>query len=277
MKFKLFLMALCFIASTLWASEATFRFDPNDLIGLYTTGDPTAYRPGQTNPRFLNRDGYSVGTGVAATYTDHPSRGSRWTGDDDYYADWLAGLGAGEGIYQFNMWVTTTNYPYSGYLREDSGEQLARNGMYNNDATGLTGTAADGWTAEVDVIYSNTTGGVTYGIIWKTTDSAAYLRPGGADIGEFSFSMTDVIGIREVAGDIVDGDEYRVWFGSDSLTFDDQGWGTTSGRDAFDGSDAHWEGELAVTAEVIPEPATSMFMAVGAVFAGLMRLKQRLS
>jgi len=123
MKLKLVLFSLCFIAASLWASEATFWFDPNDLIDLYTAGNPSGeVMISQTHARHVYQRNGIIDETMAATYTDPADYGSRWTGDDVYYADWRAGLSEGEGIYQFNMWITTSNYPYGSYLRTDSGE-----------------------------------------------------------------------------------------------------------------------------------------------------------
>ena len=263
MKFKLILLLLCLITPSVWASEARFTFDPNDLIDLYTAGNPGGQGLGsQANPRIILGDGYVINSNMAATYSDHPDRGSRWIGDDAHYADWREGLGDGEGIRQFNMWITTSNYPYGSYLRTDYGEQLFRNGMYNNDAYGLSGTAVDGWTAEVDVVLDGD-GGVSYGVVWSTTNSAAYLRPGGADLGEFSFTLKDVAGYRGLPEEIIEGQDYKVWFGSDQLVFDDQGWGTNSTQAAFSNNGAHWEAELYVPAELVPEPASVLLLALG--------------
>ncbi len=278
MKSKTILFSLCYIAATSWASEATFWFDPNDLIDLYTAGNPAGEgMASQTHARHVYRQYSELGTTMASTYTDPEEQGGRWTGNDVYYADWQAGLGAGEGIYQFNMWITTSNYPYGSYSRTDSGEQLFRNGMYDNNAYGLSGTAVDGWTADVDVIYSNSTGGVTCGVIWSTTDPAAFLRPGGADLGLFSFSMVDVAGCKGASENLVNGKNYQVWFGSNSLLFDDQGWGTNSARSAWSSipGTTHWQAEMPLPASVVPEPASALLLMLGGGAGMLMRRVKR--
>lgn len=251
------------------ADSFLFTFDPNDLIELYTSGESGSYRPEQDNPRLVYQRNPLNLEDAAATFTDHPSRGSRWEGDSNHYADWLAGLGTGEGIRAFNIWITPADYlgsygnPYS---REDTLQQMY---SLSNNIVGWNGTASGDWTAEVNMIYSNSTVGPSYGIQWSTTNSEAYLRPGGADLGSFSFTLSDVA-VNELGDSPQDGQAYNFWFGSYSLTFDDQGWGTSSTGAAFsspDGDGAGWEGSMALTAQTIPEPnVTALFGTAAVIF-----------
>lgn len=243
-------------------------------MSLYTIGQSADYAPAQDNPRFLYDGTFSH---VASTYTDHPSRGSRWTGNADYYADWLAGLGEGEGIRSFNIWITTPDYlgatgnPYS---RIDYGQELFCGTNSLSIWTG--GTASGDWHAAAVLVYSNATWGASYGVQWTTTNPVAFLRPGGMDLGLFSFTLDDVwTGSDPLSPEqISPGQSYRVFFGSTAPIFDDQGWGTTSGSGAFTNRPGNqWQGEMRVTAQVVPEPNVVGLLGLGALITLLRRFR----
>lgn len=274
--FKKTLFLLMLVMAFSGMADMTFTFNPNYLINLYTTGQSGDYAPAQANSRFVYDGSLSH---VAATYTDHPSRGpggntSRWTGNADYYADWVAGLGAGEGIRSFNIWITTADYLGSSgnpYSRIDVQQQLFCG--INSPFIWLAGTASGDWKARLVIAYSNATWGTSYGIQWYTTNSASYLRPGGVDLGEFSFTMTDVWTGSDPDNpeQVVAGEQYRMSFSSSGLVFDNQGWGTSSGLFAFTNRPGfhQWQGDMDVTA--IPEPATGMLLWIGGIIGLLIR------
>jgi hypothetical protein len=279
MKYTLIIAATMLLVGAASASVAVFRFDPNDLIDNYTAGNPTGEGMiSQEDPRFIYDGTFN---NVAATYTDDPLHGSRWTGNASYYTDWLAGLSSGEGISRFHMWITTPDYINNAYLRPDMSQDIYRSG---NSANGLAGTGWGDWTATVGVGYTSTTWGITHIVEWATTNPDAYLRPGGMDIGEFSFTLGDVFTGSDPDNpeELVDGD-YRVWFSGGNSTngagviFDNQGWGTASGETPWAAGNAdQWQGEMSVSAEVIPEPASTTLLLIGAAIIGTARLKQRL-
>ena len=240
-----------------------FTFSPNDLIGLYTSGGPTLYRPEQADARLVYQRTPLDFSKAASTFTDHPSRGSRWEGDENYYTDWLAGLGEGEGIRAFNIWITPADYLSSfgnPYTREDILQQMY---SLSGDISGWSATSVGDWTAEVCLIYSHPTEGPSYGIQWSTDNPDAYLRPGGTDLGSFSFTLADVA--VNANGDSPEGGQgYRFWFGSTSLVFDDQGWGRGSIGEIFssvESNDTGWEAGVVLIAEAVPEP-TVVFLLV---------------
>lgn len=254
-----------------------FEFDPNHLIETFTAGDDASYRPDQADPRLVYQKNPLDLTRAAATFTDHPSRGSRWSGDDAYYQDWLTGLGAGEGIRAFNIWITPADYLASygnPYTREDILQQMYSR---SNDISAWSGTAGGDWTAKVSMIYSNATDGPSYGIYWSTTNPAACLRPGGVDLGTFSFTLSDVA-VNGSGDSPEEGQAYNFWFGSYSLIFDDQGWGNTSTGAVFSSSvvnDAGWEAGTALVAQVVPEPSSALLLGLSAMSLFVRRMSRR--
>lgn len=254
---KITVLLLTAIADSVFAGSYRFLFDPDDLINLYTSGQSADYAPAQSQPRFVYDGSF---THTAATYTDHPSRGSRWAGNADYYADWLAGLGAGEGIRSFNIWITTAGY-LGAYGNPYSRIDLQQNVFCGADTPSiwLDASASGDWTARRVMVYSNAEWGASYGIQWYTTNSASYLRPGGTDLGVFSFTITNIWtgSDPENPEELVDGEQYRLFFGSTAPIFDDQGWGSASGLAPFTNRPGYhqWQGDMPVTVqEVIPEP-----------------------
>ncbi len=248
-------------------ADSLFIFDPNDLINLYTTGDSASYRPAQENPRLIYQRSPLDFSKMAATFTDsrYAPAAPRWNGNASYYADWIAGLGAGEGIKAFNIVVTTAGYlSYNPYSRTDTLQQMYSR---SNNITGWSGAASGDWQARVVVVESNVYG-VSYGIQWSTTNSAAYLRPGGMDIGQFSFTLSDVA-VNSNGDTPVDGQNYNFWFGSYDAVFDESGWGTNSSGAVFsstaENDAAGWEGSMVLTAQAIPEPATALLLGIGGI------------
>lgn len=239
-----------------FAGPATFTFDPNDLINLVGS-DTSQWRGAQDNPRAIF-DPVAYGGGNynnwAFSYyqpTVLPSGGPQ-PERPNHYLNWLDSLGSGEGIMAFNMWVTTAGYPnnpYDGNPTNPWNQQIYRDGTNGNTSFGLSGTAdaANGWSARVVDIYAG-----TYGIEWYTTDPSKYLRPGGVDLSSFGFTILD--------SNAVVGQQYRIWFGSESTVFDAVGWGTrdAGGLTPFaeTGQPANWNAVLTIEAGAVPEPAS---------------------
>lgn len=185
--------------------------------------------------------------------------------DGNTYANWLAGLGSGEGISRFNMWLL------GGSAARSWGEILV-----TPPNAAPSATAVDGWSYTIyQDVYGPSTGSL---IEWSTTDPSKYLRPGGADIGKFSFTVDayeDANAGVFPAWDATDpdaelGKPYRIWFGSlqndvgdYSVHFDANGWGSDSPTySAFAAGDSSgWEGLLTIAP--VPEPATLAILGSG--------------
>ena len=255
-KFVIILAAVGLILGVSGTAGAavTFNFDPNDLLDLYGT-DYTQEKEVQPNPRRLRAGGYDPNmrfdTFLQSSYAGDPD-----VQPEEYntYLNWLDSLGAQEGITRFNMWCADA-VPARSW-----GEVLV-----SKPGSSMSATATDGWSVEVE---ENEWYPTIPMAVWQLDDVVGLdkvLRPGGADIGLFSFSgdlYVDATGDGWDAGDspAVLGQDYRIWFGSGNMIYDNAGWGTrapayydSSSGLAFE--DGHvWEGVLELTA--VPEPAS---------------------
>ena len=259
------------------ASAATFAFDPNDLLDLFpatagSVADLSTYKAVQPNARRVHE------TWATTYYDTFYNPVAPHTQPDDYntYLNWRTSLGAGEGISRFNIWLLDNPAARSW------GEKL----VWNPAGSAPTGTAASGWAVSVALSPPGWDPG--YIVEWSTSDSTKYLRPGGADIGTFSFSGTAYSDNNANGYDASDpeftGGIARIWFGAyngdavgtsdDSVFFDALGWGSllpaASGPFAAT-NDSGWEGVLSVT---VPEPSTTLFLL--SAFIGLLGVGRKL-
>lgn len=185
-------------------ADMQYIFNPNDLIDLHDQGVPLG-TPDPANPR-------SVYTGGAGTlYPGYKGIGA-WnaagTGsamDLEIRADYLKWRDTDGGyITGFNIWLAD-NPRARGW-----GESLVI-----KPNTGLTATAADGWSVEVS---TNAWHSDLYYAEWTADDVASALRIGGPDIGDFSFSATLYVDENQNGWDATDplavlGQDYTIWFG----------------------------------------------------------------
>lgn len=200
------------------------------------------------------------------------------------YERWANGLGQGEGISSFNVFLR------SDISMADTWGQMLRLKDWNS-ATGLgaTATAGSGWTSRI-VDMNTLSPGMTPGpsawgfsIQWYTTDPTKRIRP-GMDLPGFSFTAPVELyftggGTMEVA----DGNQYTVWFGTQNRASDnsdpswikplefDANWGTGVTSSFASTNDSVWNGSMNLYATVIPEPSTGSLLLVGAGLAWLHR------
>ena len=262
-------MVCVLMAGIAQAVPVRFLFSPSDFLNLYST-DTSLSRGEQENPRLVvDAREYPVSPApppapFAGTYQilNQPSALNS-------YENWLEGLGEGEGIFAFEMWVTTpgvSNNPYDGNPANPWNQEIYRDGSLGNSAAGISATAAAGWSTEVIDMW-----GGNYGVRWYTTDQFLFLRP-GADLGLFSFTMEDT--------NAQIGESYRVWFGSPDLVFDAEGWGARTPSyvpfaDGMEDNNARWNGVVSARATSVPDAGTTIVL-LGAALAGLNTLKRRL-
>lgn len=222
------------IAGVAAADPVTFVFRPNDFMERYppTWGDGVS--PGQTKAdqpdarRFIDRDGAGATLGTYETYD----------GASDYatWLNWRNSLGPGEGIRAFSVWparwTAMTSFGQDLYL--------VNYNAGSGDATGAWAPA--GWHAEVEQTAWNP--------IWYfwTDDPAMYIRPGGPDLGVFSFSGNCL----DLAFQPVEvGADYRVmfWVYGDEMV--------------FAGGSVDDEFNFIANVTAVPEPAAIWLLAVG--------------
>ena len=269
-KLLMILAAVGVILSLVGAARAavvTFQFDPNDLVDLYpgsagmsdVTGENKATQP---NARRVHQ------VWANTFYETFYNPAAPHTQPDDYdtYVSWRGGLGAGEGIAAFNTWL----------LDNPNARSWGETIVARTDAPPGVAGAADGWTGEI----IDNPWGAGYLVQWYTDDSTKYLRPGGADIGDFSFTVDAYVDTNENGWDesdpgVVMGESYRIWFGGanygdgldgQSVYFDDSG-----GFAAEFPTEAYGSGfEGVLDIKAIPEPATliiwSLLGALGIVY-----------
>ena len=184
------------IAATTTSAQAdvlTFTFDPNDLIDQYEPGVPTS----SSNPRSVRLGGYDAYTGVA-----------NWSGSvDEIEEDYLAWRDDNGGYIRcFNTWLA------DGGAAKQWGENVVI-----PPGSMITATAAEGWT--VEIIENPWRDGMLMAQ-WSTDDPAYYLKVGGADIGEFSFTADVYLDGGD--GGYDEGDtpapvgEYTIWLGGEN-------------------------------------------------------------
>jgi hypothetical protein len=163
-----------------------------------------------------------------------------------------AGLGSGEGIGRFNIWLAdSANAPLWG-------EDLVSSG-----SMAPTGSAPSGWTAEV---VGNPWAAGEDGlwlVRWSTTDPSKYIRPGNS-VGEFGFTF-------EPTTSVTLGEDYTIWFGgindgTDSSASAKQALYFDTFTDGFpsqfvEGDGSGFEATLSLTA--VPEPATLCLLGLG--------------
>ena len=255
-KFVIILAAVGLILAVSGTARAavTFNFDPNDLLDLYGT-DYTQEKEVQPNPRRLRAGGYDPNmrfdTFLQSSYADDTDVQPK---EYNTYLNWRTSLGASEGLAYFNIWLA------NGVPAQSWGETLVF-----KPGTSMSASAAAGWSVQV---IGNPWVDNYLLVEWVADDSSKYLRPteyGGADIGEFSFSADLYVDTGTAGWDAGDspaviGQDYRIWFGSGDMTYDDAGWGSldpayynSSSGLAFESGHV-WEGVLALTA--VPEPAS---------------------
>jgi hypothetical protein len=177
-----------------------------------------------------------------------------------------SGLGDGEGIGCFNIWLADqANAPLWGETLISSGNVMP------------TGWAPDGWTAEV-IGNPWPNGGDGWWLVqWYTSDPSKYIRPSNY-VGEFGFTFQPTTAVTY-------GQNYTIWFGGanygtgssasdfQALYFDSFNGGFAS--QFVSGYGSGFEATLSLAA--IPEPASILIWSLiaGGSLLGVLTIRRR--
>ncbi|MCD4728338.1 MAG: hypothetical protein K8R46_11790 [Pirellulales bacterium] len=254
------------VGSLAQAAVVTLQFDPNDLIDLYPA-DSSGLKATQVDARRLHHERW--GSTIYNTFSDAMATGHTQSEDYNTYLNWRDSLGENEGIAMFNMWFLDNP------LARSWGESTVV-----KPGTTVTATAAGDWNYRI-IHNAYGLGGDT--VQWWTTDQTKLLRPGGADIGEFSITAdlyhdTNEDGWDASDPDVQFGETVRFWAGllngddadfyrsdTQAVYYDADGWGTRDTYAGFTPSGAYYSSsavdygsgfEAALSATAIPEPAS---------------------
>jgi hypothetical protein len=165
-------MAVCLaVAGTANATSTTITFDPTEMVLPATT----------------NTGASAAGDGRVYDYGASPAIDYRTYVDDTQtagFSAWVSGLGAGQGIFKFNLNLSGGAAGWGQTLE------------ITDWTKPITAAGPAGWTADVNL--------VTQCIAYYTTDPSRYIRPGN-DIGAFDFTA-DTNGVL--------GGNYLIWTGA---------------------------------------------------------------
>lgn len=240
-------VGMTMIGSQAFATPMTVTFNGADIMAY-----STAVNPGTTpvigDGRVDIDNAQSIGT-YSRPNTDVSSFS---------YNSWIDGLGAGEGISQFNLWLQDGNSNQAAMW----GETIALTDAYS---TAINTFASSGWTGSVYTI------GTEWGTTWEgrnlityTANSVDdYLRLGST--ATFGFT-TDIMGNNGATGP-----SYQMWIGAGGVNSSDTGINQIVSDDGTN----YFQRAIEANAAPVPEPATMLLFGTGLVGLVGSRLRRK--
>ena len=236
-KLFLLLVAVFFVMQATYAGATSMvTFNGADILAHATSLNP------DTTPTIGDgRIDFSDQTQSIGTYS-RPSTNISL----DAFNNWVDGLGYGEGISQFNLWLQDGNSDQAAMW----GETIALTDAYTDD---INPFASTGWTASVYTI------GDEWGDKWEgrklityTANSVEYYLRNGSTV-TFGFTA-DIMG-----NDGATGPSYQMWVGAGGENSSDTGINQIVSDDNAD----YFQRAITAYATPVPEPTTMLLLGSG--------------
>lgn len=192
------------------AESLTFSFNPGALMSLPPPGQSTLDGQARIISRFLSYNEQGFGNLADINRTGNTYTNSAWALPQplqyNTYQSWLGGLGPGEGVSSFNIFLVATDAAL-GWGQVLTIEPPASGAV-------MSGTSGGGWNWQLLQWGTNNQPGTTadgFFIQWSTTNDALRLRP-GIQLPDFSF--TAPVQVRTSGGltPAVAGTDYIITF-----------------------------------------------------------------
>ena len=213
------LQHVVFAAAFLWLAMGrasaqvdalTFTFNPGALMSLPPQGQSTYDGQARIISRFLSYNEQGFGNLADINRTGNTYDNSLWALPQplqyNTYQSWLGGLGPGEGIASFNIFLVATDAALSW------GQILTIDPPASGSV--MSGTSGGGWNWELLQWGTNNQPGSTadgYFVQWSTTNDALRLRP-GVQLPDFSFTAPVQVRTSNGLTPAVAGTDYIITF-----------------------------------------------------------------
>jgi hypothetical protein len=208
------LAAACLWLATLPVSaqveSLTFTFNPGALMSLPPPSESTYDGEARIISRFLSYNEQGFGNLADINHTGNTYTNSVWALPQplqyNTYQSWLGGLGPGEGIASFNIFLVATDAALAW------GQLLTIDPPASGSV--MSGSSGGGWDWQILQWGTNNQPGSTadgYFVQWSTTNDALRLRP-GVQLPDFSFTAPVQVRTSNGLTAAVAGTDYNITF-----------------------------------------------------------------